>query len=160
MRRSPGPNSPSRIPRTSPSLTSWRNARRLVFIGHKVPSRRTFRGSVWQKLHDSRSGFSLIYALWVRVDVDCAAAGEARERQAAVAREVDGQRRRGADADEDGGACDGRLLDELEGQPAAHAQHAGVQRDEPVEEGPADDLVHRVVAPDVLADEQQVALGA
>ena len=40
MRRSPGPNSPSRIPRTSPSLTSWRNARRLVFMGHKVPLRR------------------------------------------------------------------------------------------------------------------------
>ena len=35
-----------------------------------------------------------------------------------------------------------------------------MQRDEPVEQGAADDLVHRVVAPDVLAHEQQLARGA
>ena len=33
------------------------------------------------------------------------------------------------------------------------------QREEPVERGPADDLVHRVVAPDVLAHDQELALG-
>src|SRR5262245_30408290 len=32
MSRSPGPNSPSRIERTSPSLTSWRNALRGLFM--------------------------------------------------------------------------------------------------------------------------------
>ncbi len=63
------------------------------------------------------------------------------------------------DPDQDGGAGHRRLLHQLERQPAAHAQDPFPQRQHPVEQGPADDLVHRVVAPDVLAGEQQLPGG-
>ena len=61
-----------------------------------------------------------------------------------------------ADADEDRDARDRRLLHELEAQPARDAQHVVVQRHEPVAQRAADHLVHRVVATDVLAHEQQL----
>src|SRR5215207_1671719 len=82
-------------------------------------------------------------------------AREAAQRHAAVRGQLDRERARGADADEDRGAGDGGLLHELERQAAAHAEDAVVQRQQPVEQGAADDLVHRVVAADVLAYEQQ-----
>ena len=63
--------------------------------------------------------------------------------------------RRRADADEDRGAGDRRLLDELERQPPADAEDALAQREQPVEQRAADDLVHRVVAADVLARDEQ-----
>src|SRR4051812_13757061 len=90
-------------------------------------------------------------ALEPRVDVEVAAAGEAAQREAAVLGERDGQRGRRADADEHRRPGDGRLLHELERQPPAHAQQPVAQREEPVEQRAPDDLVHRVVAPDVLA---------
>ena len=62
-------------------------------------------------------------------------------------------------ADHDRGAGDGRLLHELERQPAADAEDVVAQREEPVERGAADDLVHRVVAADVLAHDQELAVG-
>ena len=54
---------------------------------------------------------------------------------------------------------DGRLLDELEGEAAADAENRARERQQPVEKGAADHLVQRVVAADVLADAQQLALG-
>ena len=56
------------------------------------------------------------------VDVQPPVADEAAERDAAVARELDGERRRRADGDEDRAAGDRRLLDELERQAAADAE--------------------------------------
>ena len=53
-----------------------------------------------------------------------------------------------------------RLLHELEGQPAADAQDVPVQRQQPVAQRAADDLVHRVVAPDVLAGEERARRSA
>ena len=66
---------------------------------------------------------------------------------------------RGAHGDQDRGAGDGGLLHELEGQPPADAENPVGQREQAVERGAADDLVHRVVAPDVLAHDQELALG-
>ena len=58
--------------------------------------------------------------LRARVDVDPAIAREAREGEVAVVGEADREARGGrADADEDRRARDRRLLDELEGEPAA-----------------------------------------
>ena len=67
-------------------------------------------------------GGGVAHALGARVDVDAAAAREAAERHAAVGGELDGQRRRRADADEDRRAGDGGLLHELEREPPADAQ--------------------------------------
>ena len=85
------------------------------------------------------------------VDVHPALADEAAERDAAVARELDGERRRRADGDEQRTARDGRLLHELEREPAADAEDRVGERQPAVEERPADHLVHRVVPADVLA---------
>ena len=60
-----------------------------------------------------------------------------------------------ADRDEHRAAGDGRFLDELEREPPADAEHVVGERQEPLEERPADDLVHRVVAADVLAHAQE-----
>src|SRR4051794_27228020 len=95
-------------------------------------------------------------ALEARVDVEVAAAGEAAQREAAVLGERDGQRGRRADADEHRRAGDGRLLHELEREPPADAQQPVAQREQPVEQRAPDDLVHRVVAPDVLARVQEL----
>ena len=54
-----------------------------------------------------------------------------------------------------GAARDRRLLDELEREPAADAEHELAQRHAAVEQRAADHLVHRVVAPDVLAHGEQ-----
>ena len=63
------------------------------------------------------------------------------------------------DGDEDRGARAGRLLHELEREAPAHAQHVTCEREPAVEQRPADDLVHRVVAPDVLPDDDELARG-
>ena len=90
----------------------------------------------------------------LRVDVDGAAADEAAERDAAVGGEVDGEARRRADRDENRATGDGGLLDELEREPPADAEHVLGERQQPLPKGPADDLVHRVVPADVLAHAQ------
>src|SRR5947209_17384236 len=104
-----------------------------------------------------RNARSAAQALLAGVDVDAVAAGEAGEGEAAVGGEVDGEGGGGSDADEDRRAGDGGLLDELEGEAPADAEDPVVEGKGAVEERAADDLVHRVVAPDVLADAEQLA---
>ena len=94
-----------------------------------------------------------------RVDVHPAAADEAAERHAAIAGELDRERRRRADRDEKRATGDGRLLHELEREPAADAQHGIRERQAPSAERPANDLVHRVVPADVLAEAEERPLG-
>ena len=52
-----------------------------------------------------------------------------------------------------------RLLHELERQPSAHAQDVVGERQQAVDERPADHLVHRVVAADVLTRMHELAGG-
>src|SRR5437016_4415912 len=91
-----------------------------------------------------------------RVDVRGAVAYEAADRYAAVRGEVDGEARGGADRDKDRAAGYGGLLNEFERQPAADAKDIVGERQHLLPEGPADDLIHRVVAADVLAHAQRV----
>ena len=86
-----------------------------------------------------------------RVDVRAAVADEAGEGDAAVLGELDRERRRSPDCDDDRTAGDRSLLHELEREPPAHAEDVIAKRQETVEEGPSDHLVHRVVTADVLA---------
>src|SRR5262249_28645779 len=72
---------------------------------------------------------------------------------------LDRESRGCADGDEDRAAGDGGLLDELEGQAAADAEQRAGERKHPGEERGADRLVERVVTADVLAKQEQVALG-
>ena len=58
-----------------------------------------------------------------------------------------------------GAPATGGLLHELEREAPAHAEHVTGEREPAVEQRPADDLVHRVVAPDVLPDEHELARG-
>ena len=93
-----------------------------------------------------------------RVDGAAAVADEAHERDAPVVRQLDGERRRGADGDEDRAAGDCRLLDELEREPAADAEDRFGERHEPLAERPAEHLVHRVVAADVLTHAEELSV--
>src|SRR5207237_9980375 len=93
-----------------------------------------------------------------RVDVQAAAAHEAAQRDPAVGGELDGEARRGADRDQDRAAGDGRLLDELEREAPADAEDRVGERQPVLEEGPADDLVHRVVAAHVLPQAEELAV--
>ena len=80
-----------------------------------------------------------------------AAASEAAQGQAAVVGKRHRERARRADADKDRRARHRSLLHELEREPAAHAQHPVASGKSPSQQRAADDLVHRVVAPHVLA---------
>src|SRR5918993_9525 len=93
----------------------------------------------------------------LRVDVERAAADEAAERDPAIGGELDCEGGRRSHRDEHRAAYDRRLLDELEREAAADAENRTGQRQQPVEERPAHDLVERVVAPHVLANAEQVA---
>ena len=62
-------------------------------------------------------------------------------------------------ADEHRDAGEVRLLRELERRPARHLEHRAAQRNPTVAQGPADHLVDGVVAPDVLAEAQQLTAG-
>jgi ATP-dependent Clp protease protease subunit len=108
--------------------------------------------------HALRAPSRSAHPLCTCVDVHRATAREAAQRQASVAGQRDGERGGRAHADEDRSPGDRRLLDQLERQAAAHAQHARVQRQVAVEQHAPDDLVQRVVAPDVLAHRQRRAV--
>ena len=72
--------------------------------------------------------------------------------------ELDREARRRTDGDEQRATGDGRLLHELERQPAADAEDRSLERKQPVAERPADHLVERVVPADVLAQAEQLAV--
>src|SRR5579862_2879343 len=91
------------------------------------------------------------------VDVRRPATDEAAESDAAVGGELDGEARGRADRDENRATGDGGFLHELEREPATHAEHMLRERQEVLPERPADDLVQRVVAADVLARAQELA---
>src|SRR5205814_9165594 len=91
------------------------------------------------------------------VNVESPATGEAAEGEAAVGPELEREARRGAHGNHDRAAGDRRLLDELEGETAAHAENRVAERQATVEECSADHLVHRVVATDVLAQAEELA---
>src|SRR5439155_6720044 len=94
-----------------------------------------------------------------RVDVEASSTDEAAESDSAVRGELDRQARRRADGGEQRAARDRSFLHELERQPAADAEHELRKGQQPRAECPADDLVERVVAADVLADALQVTVG-
>jgi hypothetical protein len=98
-------------------------------------------------------------ALGAGVDVDASAAGEAGEGHALILGQLDGERGWSPHADEDRRARYGGLLHELEREPPAHAQDPLVQGRRAAQQRPADDLVHRVVAADVLPHGDQLARG-
>jgi len=66
--------------------------------------------------------------VWSRVDVDRAPARETAQGQAAIVSQLDGERAWRAHPDEDRRARYSRLLDELEGESATHAEDLTVQR--------------------------------
>ena len=92
-----------------------------------------------------------------RVHVHAPVADEAAKRDAAVAAELDCEGRGSADGDDDRAAGHGRLLDELEGKPAADADDLVRDGRSPSRKRPPDDLVERVVAADVLARVKKAA---
>ena len=128
-----------------------------LYDGRVRLMRRTARRSV--RPRSRRSDPQPSDAPRLGVDVERAVADEAAERDPAVGCELDGERRRRADGDEQRAAGDGRLLDELEREAAADAEERAGERQQPVEERAADDLVERVVAADVLAHAEQLAVG-
>src|SRR5581483_9716672 len=79
------------------------------------------------------------------------------QRDPAVGRELDREARRRPDRDDDRAAGDGSLLDELERESAADADDAVRERQTPLAVRPADDLVERVVATDILPQAEQAA---
>jgi hypothetical protein len=93
-------------------------------------------------------------AEWVsrrdRVNVETAAANEADERDAARAREIDGQTRRRGHRRDDRDAREQRLLHDFERRAAADAQDAVVERQALGHQHPADHLVHGVVPSDIF----------
>src|SRR5207248_4187295 len=91
------------------------------------------------------------------VDVDSTLADEPAERHAAIHGELDRQTGGRADRDEQRTAGDGGLLDELEREPPADAEDGAREGKQPRTERPADHLVHRVVAADVLAQAPELA---
>src|SRR5213075_2839103 len=94
------------------------------------------------------------------VDVDLALARKSAQRHVAVARELNGERSRRADADEHRAPSHSRLLHQFERQPAGDAQELVVEWKLVVEQRAPDHLVHRVVAPDILTGAQQFSGGA
>src|ERR1700759_1232656 len=101
-------------------------------------------------------GGRLLEPIGAAVDVDPLAAGESAEGEAVLAGEPNGQRGRCPYSHQHRGAGDDRLLDELERQPATDAQDVARERHASVLERPADHLVHRVVAADVLTDADEL----
>ena len=97
-------------------------------------------------------------AMGVRVDVHRTAAGEPAEREAAVERQIHGQGGGCADSHEDRRAGHRGLLHELERDSPGHAEDRFAQRDAPFPQRPPDDLVHRVVPPDVLVQRDRPAV--
>ena len=144
--------------RSSHASPSIRHAR-SASVSLVDPRERLRRAEARARPADEQDARQLLDPPRLGVDVAPAAADEAAERDAAVGGELDREARRRADRDEDRTARDRRLLHELEREPAAHAEHVLGERQQPVEERPADDLVHRVVAADVLARAQQLARG-
>src|SRR5437588_7260211 len=99
-------------------------------------------------------------SLRAAVDVESSVADETEERHVGVAREIRSEARRGAYGRQHGDSCRQRLLHELVARASADEDQALRQRDRPCQPLRADQLVDRVVAADVLAHVEQVALAA
>src|SRR5205823_10298993 len=85
------------------------------------------RGGGWPR---RRAGCpSAVDSPRLRIDVHALRPREAAERDRAIGGELDGEAGRSADGDDDRTARDGRLLDELERQASADAEHAVVERE-------------------------------
>ena len=95
--------------------------------------------------------------LVVGVDVEAVAAQEADERHAEPVRGLDREVRRSRDRGDDRDAGDGRLLDDLEADPAADHEDPAVERHRLGQDLRPDQLVERVVPADVLAQREQLA---
>src|SRR6266571_3259346 len=96
-------------------------------------------------------------AVCSRVDVEAVAAEKPDQRLAELARKRDRQARRRPHGCEDRDARPDRLLHDLVAGPTAHDQDRIAQRQPRIQEGPADDLVDRIVAADVLAEVDELA---
>src|SRR5882724_11556245 len=94
----------------------------------------------------------------VGVEVHGGAAEEADEGEAGFGGQVDGEGGGGGDGGEDGDAGEDGFLGQFEGGAAGDHEDGGGQREAGGAEGPADDLVHRVVAADVFAGAEQGAV--
>src|SRR5258706_714382 len=90
-----------------------------------------------------------------RVDVAPSVAHETEEGQPKLLRQLDGQRRGGADGDEDGNARHDTLLHDLERRAAADDENIGTVAGE---EERSDHFVDGVVTADILARTQQNAV--
>ena len=86
-----------------------------------------------------------------RIEVEAPVTHESRERHPVLAGDLDGEGGGGADSGDDRDPGRQRLLHDLEGCASADHEYAPVERQVTVEEGTADDLVHRIVASDILA---------
>src|SRR4029077_17873294 len=85
------------------------------------------------------------------VDVEPVAAQEAYQSEAEALGQLDRQAARRRDGADDRHPGDQALLEDLIARPAADQDDVAVEREEPLAERPADQLVERVVAADVLA---------
>src|ERR1700729_777824 len=154
--RTPTPRSAGSLTRASSSAAPRRTA---TCESRSAPGRPRTSSSGSRRPPPETPGSLIEDPLGPRVDVDLPAPREAAQRHPTVGRELDRQRTRRADADQDRSPRDRGLLDELEREPAADAQQVISERHEPIEQCAADHLVHRVVAPDVLAGNQQCPVG-
>jgi len=76
-----------------------------------------------------------------------------------LAGETDGQTRRRGDGGDDRNAGDGGLLEDLESAAATDHENAIGEREAASKEGPASEFVHSIVATDVFALDDELALG-
>ena len=96
------------------------------------------------------------YPPWFAIDRQPPVADEAAERDPTIPRELDRERGGSSDGGEDRAAGDRGLLHELEREPPTDAEEELAEREQALEERPADDLVERVVPADVLPRAQEL----
>src|SRR4051794_31494661 len=97
--------------------------------------------------------------MWMSVDVHPLAAEEADQGLAAVAREGDGEAGRGGDGGDDRNASGEGFLHDLERTAARDEEDVAAQGEASGEEAMADDFIDGVVAPDVLAQDDELSVG-
>src|SRR5437879_5413381 len=131
------------VPRIA-ACTSHRSGRRRLEVSTSFSSceRRSAR-----QIHD---------ALCTGVDVESVSAGETDEGHAEFLRDGHGEAGRRPDRDHEGNARDGGLLQDLEAAPSAHREDRTGQGSPTGEERLPDDLVDRVVSPDILAKSREL----
>src|SRR2546427_3600258 len=134
------------VPRIA-ACTSHRSGRRRLEVSTSFSS------------GERRSACQIHDALCASIDVEPVSAGETDEGHAEFLRDGHREAGRRSDRNYEGDARDGRFLQDLEAAPPAHREDRTGQGSSTGEERLPDDLVDRVVSPDVLAQTRQLTRG-